>query len=71
MTELLKRHKAILWVLLFLSPILWLGITGVHQHLLAGTDRTYEELKVFSDVLDIIAIPTLHIYCLMRTKTFR
>jgi carboxyl-terminal processing protease len=54
MTELLKRHKAILWVLLLLSPILWLGITGVHQHLLAGTDRTYEELKVFSDVLDII-----------------
>ena len=54
MTKLVKKHKAILWVLLFLSPILWVGITGVRQHLLAGTDRTYEELKVFSDVLDII-----------------
>ncbi|MBW1770992.1 MAG: S41 family peptidase, partial [Deltaproteobacteria bacterium] len=54
MTELVKRHKTILCVLLLLAPILWLGITGVHQHLLAGTDRTYEELKVFSDVLDII-----------------
>jgi carboxyl-terminal processing protease len=54
MTKLVRKHKAILWVLLFLSPILWVGITGVRQHLLAGTDRTYEELKVFSDVLDII-----------------
>ena len=54
MTELVKRHKAILCVLLLLSPIVWLGITGVHQNLSAGTDRTYEELKVFSDVLDII-----------------
>jgi carboxyl-terminal processing protease len=54
MTKLLRRHKAILGVLLFLSPVLWVGISGVHQHLLAGTDKTYEELKVFSDVLDII-----------------
>ena len=54
MTKLVRRHKAILGVLLFLSPVLWVGISGVHQHLLAGTDKTYEELKVFSDVLDII-----------------
>jgi carboxyl-terminal processing protease len=54
MKEAIKRHKAILCVLLFLSPILWVGLTGVHQHLLAGTDKIYEELKVFSDVLDII-----------------
>jgi hypothetical protein len=51
MTELLKRHKAILWVLLLLSPILWLGITGVHQHLLAGTDRTYEGCDPRNDKL--------------------
>jgi carboxyl-terminal processing protease len=54
MKKLVIRHKVILWVLLFLSPILWLGTSGVHQHLIAGTDKTYEELKVFSDVLDII-----------------
>ena len=54
MTKLLRRYKAMLGVLLFLSPILWVGISGLHQHLLAGTDKTYEELKVFSDVLDII-----------------
>ena len=54
MTKLVRRYKAILGVLLFLSPVLWVGISGVHQHLLAGTDKTYEELKVFSDVLDII-----------------
>jgi carboxyl-terminal processing protease len=52
--RLIKRHKAIVVVLLLSLPILWLGIGGVHQRLLAGTDQTYEELKVFSDVLDII-----------------
>jgi carboxyl-terminal processing protease len=54
MTKLVRRHKAILGVLLFLSAVLWVGISGFHQGLLAGTDKTYEELKVFSDVLDII-----------------
>ena len=54
MTKLLRRYKAMLGVLLFLSPILWVGISGLHQRLLAGTDKTYQELKVFSDVLDII-----------------
>ena len=54
MARLIKRHKAIVVVLLLSLPILSLGIGGVHQRLLAGTDQTYEELKVFSDVLDII-----------------
>ena len=55
MIEFVRRHKAKLGVLLFvLSAVFWVGIGGVHQHLLAGTDKTYEELKVFSDVLDII-----------------
>jgi len=54
MTQFLRRYKAMLLVVVFLSPILWVGISGVHQRLLAGTDKTYEELKVFSDVLDII-----------------
>ena len=54
MTELVRRHKVKLWGLLFLSAVLWVGISGIHQRLLAGTDKTYEELKVFSDVLDII-----------------
>ena len=54
MTQLVKRYKVVLWVLFFISPVVWIGITGSHQSLLAGTDKTYEELKVFSDVLDII-----------------
>ena len=54
MTQFVKRYKVILGLLLFISPILWIGITGSHQSLLAGTDKTYEELKVFSDVLGII-----------------
>jgi carboxyl-terminal processing protease len=52
--KLIKRHKAIAVLLLLSFPVLWLGISGVRQHLIAGTDQTYEELKVFSDVLDII-----------------
>jgi len=54
MRQLVRRHKAILGGLLLFSAMLWVSISGVHQHLLAGTDKTYEELKVFSDVLDII-----------------
>lgn len=54
MAKLIKTHKAIVALLLLSFPVLWLGISGVRQHLLAGTDQTYEELKVFSDVLDII-----------------
>jgi carboxyl-terminal processing protease len=54
MTQLLRRYKAVLVTVAFLCPVLWVGISGVHQRLLAGTDKTYEELKVFSDVLDII-----------------
>ena len=54
MTQLVKRYKVILGVLFFISPIVWIGMSGSHQSLLAGTDKTYEELKVFSDVLDII-----------------
>jgi carboxyl-terminal processing protease len=54
MKKLTGRYKVIFGVMLFLLPLLWLSISGVHQRLLAGTDKTYEELKVFSDVLDII-----------------
>ncbi len=54
MRDLVKRHKVMVGLFFMLGPLLWLGISGVHQHLSAGTDRTYEELKVFSDVLDII-----------------
>ena len=54
MTQLVKRYKVVLGLLFLISPIVWIGMSGSHQSLLAGTDKTYEELKVFSDVLDII-----------------
>ena len=54
MIKLFRRNKAIFGVLLFLSLVLWAGFNGVHQHVFAGTDKSYEELKVFSDVLDIV-----------------
>jgi carboxyl-terminal processing protease len=54
MTELVRRLKARFGVLLLLSAVLLVATSGIHQRLLAGTDKTYQELKVFSDVLDII-----------------
>jgi carboxyl-terminal processing protease len=54
MTELIRKYKGILGVILLLSATFWIGSSGIRQHLQAETDETYEELKVFSDVLDII-----------------
>ena len=54
MREFIRKYKGIVWLLLLLYPVLWIVAGGIRQHLLAGTDETYEELKVFSDVLDII-----------------
>ncbi|MBW2108824.1 MAG: S41 family peptidase [Deltaproteobacteria bacterium] len=54
MKSFLKRYKAILIIALVLSASLWVTSDGVQQRLLAGTDETYEELKIFSDILDTI-----------------
>ncbi|MDY6987405.1 MAG: S41 family peptidase [Thermodesulfobacteriota bacterium] len=54
MTGLLTRHKALVAAILLLSLCLTLAASGVHRQLLAGTDKTYEELKLFSDILDIV-----------------
>lgn len=50
----LKRYKTILIIALVLSASLWVTSDGIQQRLLAGTDETYEELKIFSDILDTI-----------------
>jgi carboxyl-terminal processing protease len=54
MRTLIRKYRGVLGVLLVLSPLLWIGASGIRQQLSAGTDETYEELKIFSDVLDII-----------------
>jgi carboxyl-terminal processing protease len=54
MTGFLKRHKGIVAAVLLLSLCLTLAASGIHRQLMAGTDKTYEELKLFSDVLDIV-----------------
>jgi len=54
MTAFLRRHKGIVVATLLLSLCLILAASGIHRQLLAGTDSTYEELKLFSDVLDIV-----------------
>jgi carboxyl-terminal processing protease len=54
MTLLLKQHKGKIAVIVLFSAILWVTASGIYHDLLAGTDKTYEELKIFSDVLDIV-----------------
>ena len=54
MRTLIRKYRGVLGVLLVLFPLLWIGASGIRQQLSAGTDETYEELKIFSDVLDII-----------------
>jgi carboxyl-terminal processing protease len=41
-------------VALLFSALLWVDAGELDNSLLAGTDKTYEELKIFSDILDII-----------------
>ncbi len=49
-----KRYRAVIGIALVFSALLWVAVGGIQHQLLAGTDKTYEELKIFSDVLDII-----------------
>ena len=51
-----KSRKAgtIIWsVLIFAAVFLVIG-SGFHKRLVASTDETYRELKIFTDVLDIV-----------------
>ena len=54
MTGLQIRQKVFIGALLFLSVVASLVASGIYRQLLAGTDKTYEQLKLFSDVLDIV-----------------
>jgi len=54
MTLLLKQHKGKIAAVVLFCAVFWVTASGVYQDLLAGTDKTYEELKIFSDVLDIV-----------------
>jgi len=49
-----KRGRKIIGLVLCCSALLWIGAGGSKQHLIASTDKTYQELKIFSDILDII-----------------
>jgi carboxyl-terminal processing protease len=54
MRFLSKRYRGIVLVALLFSAFLWVDAAELDNSLLAGTDKTYEELKIFSDILDII-----------------
>ena len=48
-----RPQKRTMSAILFLAVLL-IAIGAIGQRLLAGTEKTYEQLKTFSDVLDII-----------------
>ena len=54
MINMARKHKTLFGLFVLLPFVLWFAFSGIHEHLSAGTENTYEELKVFSDVLDII-----------------
>jgi carboxyl-terminal processing protease len=49
-----KRHKGLIGIAFFVFAVFWVAAGGIQTHLQAGTDKTYEELKIFSDILDIV-----------------
>ena len=49
-----KRHRGLIGIAFFVFAVFWFAAEGIQTHLQAGTDKTYEELKIFSDILDII-----------------
>nr|HID58669.1 S41 family peptidase [Desulfobacterales bacterium] len=49
-----REHNLALCLFFLLFVSLCVFYSGFHKRLIAGTEKTYEELKIFSDVLDII-----------------
>lgn len=49
-----RYTKTAIWCALVLSAVLYVTGSGFYKRLSASTDDTYKELKVFTDVLDIV-----------------
>ncbi|MFH1675190.1 MAG: S41 family peptidase [Pseudomonadota bacterium] len=49
-----RQKRTVLWSVLIFSALFLIIGGGFHKRLVAGTDETYEELKIFTDVLDIV-----------------
>lgn len=54
MRSFVRRYGRILTAVVLCSGLLLLGSGKVDYRLMAETDETYEELKVFSDIIDIV-----------------
>ncbi|RLC74193.1 MAG: peptidase S41, partial [Chloroflexi bacterium] len=54
MKSFFARHRNFIGIALFCSIILLIGTVKVDKNLLAETDQTYKELKLFGDIIDII-----------------
>ncbi len=49
-----KKHHIKLWPLLVTAVIFWTIAAGFSQNLSAGNDETYEGLKLFTDVVELV-----------------
>ncbi len=49
-----KCRQVRIWLLMIAAVVVWIMGTGVYRNLAAGTDETYQSLKTFSDVLEIV-----------------
>jgi carboxyl-terminal processing protease len=49
-----KTRPAKLWLLMVIAVVFWTIGTGFYRDLAAKSEETYEELKVFSDVIELI-----------------
>ncbi|MBW2195263.1 MAG: peptidase S41, partial [Deltaproteobacteria bacterium] len=54
MKSFLTTHRNIIGIALFCSIVLLIGTAKMDKNLLAETDNTYKELKLFGDIIDII-----------------
>ena len=49
-----KTRHVKLWLLMVIAVVFWTIGTGFYRDLAAKSEETYEELKVFSDVIELI-----------------
>ena len=49
-----KTRPAKLWLLMVIAVVFWTIGTGFYRDLAAKSEDAYEELKVFSDVIELI-----------------
>ena len=56
----MNRHAS-LWVVLLIAVVFWTIGSGFNRGLSAGNEETYKGLKLFSDVIELVAVSYTHL----------